>query len=86
MSQGHCGKPLARRRSRTRSCRHHRPHPFAKNAKAWGSLFRVAARMGQPPSEVVLNEEDGMKSPCAVNLHNAVTGVATAPGETFGPA
>src|SRR2546430_17559862 len=24
-------------------------------------------------SEVVLNEEDGMKSPCAVNLHNAVT-------------
>ena len=25
------------------------------------------------PSEVVLNEEDGMKVPCAVNLHNAVT-------------
>ena len=25
------------------------------------------------PSEVSLNEEDGMKSPCAVNLHNAVT-------------
>jgi mRNA interferase MazF len=25
------------------------------------------------PSEVVLREEDGMKSPCAVNLHNAVT-------------
>ena len=25
------------------------------------------------PSEVVLNEEDGMKSSCAVNLHNAVT-------------
>src|SRR5258708_28981305 len=25
------------------------------------------------PSEVVLNDEDGMKSPCAVNLHNAVT-------------
>ena len=25
------------------------------------------------PSEAVLNEEDGMKSPCAVNLHNAVT-------------
>jgi hypothetical protein len=23
--------------------------------------------------EVVLNEEDGMESPCAVNLHNAVT-------------
>ncbi len=25
------------------------------------------------PSEVVLNEHDGMKVPCAVNLHNAVT-------------
>ena len=25
------------------------------------------------PSEVVLNEEDGMKVPCAVNLHNPVT-------------
>src|SRR5580693_3891638 len=25
------------------------------------------------PSEVLLNEEDGMKSPCAVNLHNSVT-------------
>ena len=25
------------------------------------------------PSEVVLNEEDGMKSPCAVKLYNAVT-------------
>jgi mRNA interferase MazF len=25
------------------------------------------------PSEVVLTQEDGLKSPCAVNLHNAVT-------------
>lgn len=25
------------------------------------------------PSEVVLNQDDGMKTPCAVNLHNAVT-------------
>lgn len=25
------------------------------------------------PSEVMLNEEDGMKTPCAVNLHNAIT-------------
>jgi mRNA interferase MazF len=25
------------------------------------------------PSEAVLYEDDGMKSPCAVNLHNAVT-------------
>lgn len=25
------------------------------------------------PSEVLLSEEDGMKSACAVNLHNAIT-------------
>jgi mRNA interferase MazF len=25
------------------------------------------------PSEVVLNQEDGLKKQCAVNLHNAVT-------------
>jgi mRNA interferase MazF len=25
------------------------------------------------PSEVLLGEDDGMKGPCAVNLHNAVT-------------
>jgi mRNA interferase MazF len=25
------------------------------------------------PSEVVITEEDGMKNPCAVNLHNAIT-------------
>jgi mRNA interferase MazF len=25
------------------------------------------------PSEVVLDEDDGMRAPCAVNLHNAVT-------------
>ena len=25
------------------------------------------------PSEVILNEDDGMKGSCAVNLHNAVT-------------
>jgi len=25
------------------------------------------------PSEVVLSEEDGMKRPCAVNLHSAIT-------------
>jgi mRNA interferase MazF len=25
------------------------------------------------PSEVVLTDEDGMKAPCAVKLHNAVT-------------
>ena len=25
------------------------------------------------PSEVLLTEDDGMKAPCAVNLHNAIT-------------
>ena len=25
------------------------------------------------PSEVVLNEADGMKAPCAANLHNTIT-------------
>jgi mRNA interferase MazF len=25
------------------------------------------------PSEIVLGEEDGMKMPCAVNLHNSIT-------------
>jgi mRNA interferase MazF len=25
------------------------------------------------PSEVILTQEDGLKAPCAVNLHNAVT-------------
>ncbi len=25
------------------------------------------------PSEVLLNEEDGMKGPCAINFHNPVT-------------
>ena len=25
------------------------------------------------PSEVVLDENDGMRAPCAVNLHNAIT-------------
>jgi mRNA interferase MazF len=25
------------------------------------------------PSEVALDEDDGMRAPCAVNLHNAVT-------------
>ncbi len=32
------------------------------------------------PSEVVLSEEDGMKAPCAVNLHNAVTVTQTRVG------
>jgi mRNA interferase MazF len=33
----------------------------------------ITATIRGVPSEVALNEQDGMKSPCAVNLHNAVT-------------
>jgi hypothetical protein len=33
----------------------------------------AALPVGGMPSKVVLNEDDGMKSPCAVNRHNAVT-------------
>ena len=33
----------------------------------------VTSSIRGAPSEVILNEEDGMKAPCAVNLHNAVT-------------
>jgi mRNA interferase MazF len=32
------------------------------------------------PSEVILDEEDGMKAPCAVNLHNT----STVPQERMG--
>jgi mRNA interferase MazF len=33
----------------------------------------VTSTLRGTPSEVVLTEDDGMKSRCAVNLHNAVT-------------
>ena len=39
----------------------------------WGAVAPVTSTIRGVPSEVVLNEEDGMKSACAVNLHNAVT-------------
>src|ERR1700719_3009150 len=41
--------------------------------RASGSLFWFDKAGVENTSEVVLNEENGMKSPCAVNLHNAVT-------------
>jgi mRNA interferase MazF len=37
------------------------------------TIAPVTSTIRGVPSEVVLNEEDGMKSPCGVNLHNAVT-------------
>ena len=46
------------------------------NAIAYLSTVTVApitSTIRGVPSEVVLNEEDGMKVPCGVNLHNAVT-------------
>jgi mRNA interferase MazF len=33
----------------------------------------ITSTIRDVPSETVLNEEDGMKAPCAVNLHNVVT-------------
>ena len=33
----------------------------------------ITSAIRSVPSEVILNEEDGMKAPCAVNLHHAVT-------------
>ena len=33
----------------------------------------ITSTIRDVPSEVVLNENDGMKAPCAVNLHNAVS-------------
>lgn len=33
----------------------------------------ITSTIRSVPSEVALNEEDGMKSSCTVNLHNAVT-------------
>jgi mRNA interferase MazF len=33
----------------------------------------ITSTIRDVPSEVVLTEEDGVKGPCAVNLHNAVT-------------
>jgi mRNA interferase MazF len=33
----------------------------------------ITSTIRDVPSEVVLDEDDGMKAPCAVNLHNAVT-------------
>lgn len=47
-------------------------------ASALGYLSRVSvapitAAIRGVPSEVVLGPDDGLKQPCAVNLHNVVT-------------
>ncbi len=40
---------------------------------AYVTVAPVTSAVRGAPSEVVLTAEDGMKAPCAVNLHNAVT-------------
>jgi len=37
------------------------------------TIAPITSTIRGTPSEVVLHEEDGMKSACAVNLHNVVT-------------
>jgi mRNA interferase MazF len=51
----------------------HRPRNSAIAYLSTVTVAPVTSTIRGVPSEVVLHEEDGMKSPCAVNLHNAVT-------------
>jgi len=37
------------------------------------SVAPITSAIRGVPSEVVLGEDDGMKVPCAVNLHNTIT-------------
>jgi mRNA interferase MazF len=37
------------------------------------SVAPITSTIRGVPSEVVLGQEDGMKAPCAVNLHNTIT-------------
>jgi mRNA interferase MazF len=37
------------------------------------TIAPITSTIRSVPSEVVLDVEDGMKGPCAVNLHNALT-------------
>jgi mRNA interferase MazF len=55
-----------------------RPVLVLTRASAIGYLSRVTvapitSAIRAVPSEVVLGPEDGLKQPCAVNLHNLVT-------------
>jgi len=40
---------------------------------ATATVAPITSTIRGVPSEVLLNVEDGMKAPCAVNLHNPVT-------------
>jgi mRNA interferase MazF len=37
------------------------------------SVAPITSTIRGVPSEVVLGQDDGMKAPCAVNLHNTIT-------------
>ena len=55
-----------------------RPVLVLTRASALGYLSRVTvapitSAIRDVPSDVVLGTDDGMKQPCAVNLHNVVT-------------
>lgn len=50
----------------------HGGHAVGTAGKA-GAEGRASSLIRGVPSEVVLNEDDGMKFPCAVNLHGAIT-------------
>ncbi len=47
--------------------------PSAIGYLATVTVAPITSTIRGVPSEVVLNEDDGMKAACAVNLHNAVT-------------
>ena len=55
-----------------------RPVLILTRSSAIGYLARITiapitSTIRGVPSEVTIGEEDGMKQPCAVNLHNVVT-------------
>jgi len=66
-----------------------RPVLVLTRASALGYLSRVTvapitSAIRDVPSEVVLGTDDGMKQPCAVNLHNVVTVARDALGRRVG--
>ena len=48
------------------------------------TIAPIASTIRGVPSEVILDIDDGMKSRCAVNLHNAVTVAQTRLGRRVG--
>ena len=45
----------------------------ALNYLSTATVAPITSTIRGVPSEVIVGVEDGMKAPCAVNLHNAVT-------------